>query len=286
MPIYAAMLVLTHPLMQPLDRHQGGALVDLPSVPSKLLDGREKRLGFVGGHLVVGRRRTVLPHAATDHRKINLQARVWLIVAAIAAAPLLRSLIFVFAPSNPLAPFTLMPCRADALLCGVLGAVLIRDPEWKERLERNYLGLFAALVVLLAGAALLSKYGRGEPLGTPMVCFGYTWLALLYSCVILLTVTQPQSWLGAVLRFAPLRRLGWIAYGVYLLHQVLLIALKHFVPAWPLAGVSVASLVATLVLAIISWRYFEKPLINYGHRRTSNFNSSCCGVAFSDRAHL
>jgi peptidoglycan/LPS O-acetylase OafA/YrhL len=66
-----------------------------------------------------------------------------------------------------------------------------------------------------------------------------------------------------------LRRLGWIAYGGYLLHQVLLFALKHFLPAWPLAGVSVASLVATFVLAIISWRYFEKPLIDYGHRRTA-----------------
>ena len=40
---------------------------------------------------------------------------------------------------------------------------------------------------------------------------------------------------------------------------------KHFLPAWPVASVSVASLAATFVLAIISWRYFEKPLIDYGH---------------------
>jgi peptidoglycan/LPS O-acetylase OafA/YrhL len=267
-PIYAAMLIVTHPLMQTLGLHQVGRWWIYPLFLQNFWMAAKNDWGLwaVTWSLAVEEQfYLTLPLII---RKINLQARIWLIVAAIAAAPLLRSLMFVFAPHHPLAPFTLMPCRADALLCGVLGAVLIRDPQWEKKLERNYIGLCAALGVLLAGAALLTKYARGEPLGAPMVCFGYTWLALLYLCVLLLAVTQPRRGLGAILRFAPLRSLGWIAYGVYLLHLIVLIALKHFLPAWPLARVSVASLAATFVLAIISWRYFEKPLIDYGHRLT------------------
>jgi peptidoglycan/LPS O-acetylase OafA/YrhL len=193
-PIYAAVLMLTHPLMEPLGSHQIGRWWVYPLFLQNFWMAAKNDWGLwaVTWSLAVEEQfYLTLPLII---REINLQARVWLIVAAIAVAPLLRSLIFVFAPHHPLAPFTLIPCRADALLCGVLGAVLIRDPEWKEKLERNYVCAFGGLAVLLVGAALLTEYARGEPR-----------MALLYLCVIPLAVTQPQAGLA---QFCDSRRCG------------------------------------------------------------------------------
>jgi peptidoglycan/LPS O-acetylase OafA/YrhL len=135
-PIYAAMLVLTHPLMQPLDRHQVGRWWICPLFLQNFWMAAKNDWGLwaVTWSLAVEEQfYLTLPLII---RKVNLQTHVWLISAAIATSPVLRSLIFIFAPHHLLAAFVLMPCRADALLLGVLGAVLVRDLEWKEKLER------------------------------------------------------------------------------------------------------------------------------------------------------
>jgi peptidoglycan/LPS O-acetylase OafA/YrhL len=58
-PIYAAMLILTHPLMQTLGVHQVGCWWIYPLFLQNFWIAAK-----VGGHLVAGGRRTVLSHAA------------------------------------------------------------------------------------------------------------------------------------------------------------------------------------------------------------------------------
>jgi hypothetical protein len=50
-----------------------------------------------------------------------------------------------------------MPCRADSLLLGVLGAVALRDPRWLARIENNYRVLVFALVVFASGMVIFTK---------------------------------------------------------------------------------------------------------------------------------
>jgi peptidoglycan/LPS O-acetylase OafA/YrhL len=119
---------------------------------------------------------------------------------------------------------------------------------------------------LLIGVGVMTLQTRTWSYGILMTSFGFTWLALFYLCVLLLAVTQPQSWLGACLRFGPLRRLGGIAYGVYLLHQIFWLGIRLTQPTWTVLRISLTGLVLTLVLAALSSRYFEKPLIDLGHR--------------------
>ena len=108
---------------------------------------------------------------------------------------------------------------------------------------------------------------------------GYTWIALIYATFLLYLLTSDSEFLRRVFRSKPLTFVGTIAYGVYLFHQPILLcvaslssptlSLRNGFPAVDslrsLATTCVA-LVLTLVLAQISWKRFEKPLVDIGHR--------------------
>src|SRR5229473_7035726 len=71
------------------------------------------------------------------------------VLTGICLAPLARITIQLIWPRNSFAPFVLMPCRADALLLGVLAAVLIRDNAWRSRVRRSELWFATSFPVLL-----------------------------------------------------------------------------------------------------------------------------------------
>lgn len=202
----------------------------------------------------------------------------WIVGAGIVAAPISRvALIYAF-PASTVAPRALTFCRADTLLLGVAVAMCMRNARAAVWLRNHSRYLWTAAGILLAGAGVMTLYRRAT-YGIVMTGFGLTWLALLYAAAVLLAITQSNSWFGAALRFAPLRRLGTIAYGVYLLHQILFLALIHEF-AWPAPASAALALTATLAIASLSWRYFESPLIQLGHSLTSeesrgNLSAAC-----------
>ncbi len=73
---------------------------------------------------------------------IRALSRRWLarfLVIGICSAPLLRSLLLHFGSDSSIGIYTMMLCRADALLLGVLAAVLLRNERWKERIRERRL---------------------------------------------------------------------------------------------------------------------------------------------------
>jgi peptidoglycan/LPS O-acetylase OafA/YrhL len=202
---------------------------------------------------------------------VDVQKRPWILLAGIVTAPLLRIALFTGFPQHPFAPFVLMPCRADALLLGVLGAVLWRDESWRTKIESNPRPLKLLLGVLLAGAGFFTIHSSPQ-LGLWMISIGYTWMAALYLTLMLYAITQPRSRLSSSLRWTWLMGLGTIAYGVYLFHPYV----RAFVSQlpWPMSSHriiaqfngSVIAIALTLLLCHLSFVYFEKPLIRAGHR--------------------
>jgi peptidoglycan/LPS O-acetylase OafA/YrhL len=57
----------------------------------------------------------------------------------ICTAPILRMTLRLIWPDNWTPGYVLMLCRADALLLGVLAAILIRDAQWREKIQRSKL---------------------------------------------------------------------------------------------------------------------------------------------------
>ena len=193
------------------------------------------------------------------------------LAGGIVLAPISRIALHAFAPSHYLAWYALMPCRADALLLGVVGAMLLRSHVWKSRLERNRRILLFLIVPLAIGFAALTMRAP-DAHGLLMLTVGYSWLALFYLCVILCGLLYRQSWFGACLRWAWLGWLGSIAYGVYLFHELVRGVLYGLLSSgqpgtWSPREflLSSVALAATLLICRLSWVFFEKPLIQLGH---------------------
>jgi peptidoglycan/LPS O-acetylase OafA/YrhL len=207
------------------------------------------------------------------------------LVAAIIAAPIIRTFFCIGWPGKWMLAFALMPCRADALLLGVLAAIVMRTPTYRTWIENHRRVILGAIFVLLAGCAA-AIHVAPSPDNRLMQTFGYTWMALLYVLFLVYALTQKSSLISRGLRVGLLRSLGKIAYGVYLLHAYVLTLLTalispshpfhSFWPAldsWFQFGVTMIALLLTFGLCQLSWRYFEKPLVQIGHRSKYEFDS-------------
>ena len=113
-----------------------------------------------------------------------------------------------------------------------------------------------------------------------MKTVGYTWVAIFYVAILLFVLTRPNSSLTKVLRMRWLCWLGTLAYGIYLLHQG--IQYLFFGLIWGHApkvtggatlAATLAAMALTLLLAALSWRYFEQPLIRMGRRSNFEFGA-------------
>jgi peptidoglycan/LPS O-acetylase OafA/YrhL len=204
-------------------------------------------------------------------RFLSRRKLVVVLTGAIALAPVIRFLAYRYwFPGTP-APTYLLPCRADALAVGVLLAIAWRNPSFRSLLSRQRLSLRWMLFLLLLGVCVSIRWMVGE-VSLLRATLGYSWFAGLYGCLLLVVMSQPDTRLASVMRWKPLRSLGAISYCVYLIHLTfLLLAHNLILRAAPefynLQGGAVTLLAAilTLVLAALSWRYFERPLIRRGH---------------------
>jgi peptidoglycan/LPS O-acetylase OafA/YrhL len=124
--------------------------------------------------------------------------------------------------------------------------------------------------ILFAGLVLLNRWGN--PSDAPMVTFGYSWLALFYTSILLIAVSGANKRMCQFLRYPLLMRLGTVSYFTYLLHLPLMEAARRLLALrFPYSSDAVQLLGGwlgiglTLLLAAISWNYFEKPLFRRGH---------------------
>jgi peptidoglycan/LPS O-acetylase OafA/YrhL len=210
-------------------------------------------------------------------RRLNRSQIIRVLIGVVIGAPMLRTLLFFKFPHGNFADYVLMPCRADALCLGVLSAILVRDSRiWRNVVERRIL-LYWATVLPLAGVGWLTYKGYAFD-AAPMVTFGYSVLALFYTCCLLIVLVETRV-AQRVLCNKQLIRLGGISYCVYLIHGRLIAAgryifgfsFQHFDIHFPHSGGIVTfagalfGIALTLVIAKVSWRILEQPMLQRGH---------------------
>jgi peptidoglycan/LPS O-acetylase OafA/YrhL len=198
---------------------------------------------------------------------------LYLLGSVIVTAPFLRLFLDLNFQFGNVASFCLMPCRADALLLGVVAAVLVRHKTAWESLKNHRRSLVSAWIILLAGLPAFIFFKQTDHLGFFMTTLGFSWLALFYLGLLLLALIHASGWLGEILRNSWLKALGTISYGVYLIHKpVLGLVFGFFRFERPLAQTSagrilvLSALTITLAVAFGSWTVLEKPLLKIGHR--------------------
>lgn len=188
----------------------------------------------------------------------------WVFGAMIITAPLLRW----FVPLNELNCYVSSPWRADSIVSGALLAWCVRQPIILEHMQahaRQFYWVLAALPLLLFGITWQGLSRNGA--------FEHLIFALFFSTLILIAFVDERSVITKALRWRPLVLMGLLSYGVYLFHEPVSGLLHGFLRASPPRLESVASclvtfaaLVLTFVLAAISYYFFERRIIAFGHR--------------------
>jgi peptidoglycan/LPS O-acetylase OafA/YrhL len=210
--------------------------------------------------------------AVEEQFYLTLPLVIWLLdprklwkyaIAGIVVAPVLRALIWLqHGEGGATAAYTLLLCRIDVLLVGVLAAIGIRDQKWKAKIEANrrYLACFAvAWVVVLCGLAAANVGGWGNKFSV-VTLSGF---ALFYVCILLLAITSHGS-MRRLLSHPFFRWFGTLAYALYLVHSPLLEVSKALFRDFPVFATA-SALAASIGIAYLSWTLLESRMIAIGH---------------------
>lgn len=190
-----------------------------------------------------------------------------LIVSLICLGPLARIAVGLIS-SDWVAPYYLTPCEVDALAWGALAATW----DWQRNrrtIERSARYCLAGAATVLAAAACYLGYDRlgSGALQNAGSIPGSLFFSLLgISYLALLIVAQSGGTLTRLLEWSPLRYLGRISYGLYLYHLPLFWTVNHVFLNWPFWSSVAIKFGGTTLLAAISYRFLERPLMGLRHR--------------------
>jgi peptidoglycan/LPS O-acetylase OafA/YrhL len=213
-----------------------------------------------------------------------------LLLLIIFSAPLLRA--YFYFTEQPLAPhgYVFTPCRADSLALGMLAAIYWRDERFRSWLSTRRRSLFVLVTVLFAGMAALWRWYSNPLLFLPLT-IGLSWIGLSYAALLLLTLQNRGGLIARTARTNWLRELGRVSYCVYLIHNVIpylvfVLALRstpHLVDLRTF-GLMLVSAALTYLIARLSWRLIEGPLVKIGHRWSYESAAASAQVAFTPAA--
>ncbi|ARQ56965.1 acyltransferase 3 family protein [Rhizobium sp. Kim5] len=163
--------------------------------------------------------------------------------------------------------------RLDGLAEGGIVAILWRDERFRKWLRRNFAGWTKAVGILAFGFIPL-VVGMSNNVASTTAAWGHTYLALLYSALLIYILGSLGSESLKYLRNEKLQKLGRISYTLYLVHPLILSAIYiggrqpealHSFGAVPLSALA---LVLSLGWSYVSFRFFEKPLTDWGRKWT------------------
>jgi peptidoglycan/LPS O-acetylase OafA/YrhL len=163
--------------------------------------------------------------------------------------------------------YTLLPCRIDTPIIGFMVAYLLQYDSIVSFIRKHLSKIkfsFLFIFVPLTGSAIFFDSGH----------LNHTIIAIFFAAVLLIVRFTVKGMLYNILTYKPLLLIGRYSYFIYLYHQLIngllhLHILGHKKQMLFDANsylVTGASLVIVYVLSAFSFRYFEKPLIDYSHR--------------------
>ncbi len=145
--------------------------------------------------------------------------------------------------------------RAGELLVGVVLAYVVADggPEWLRRFGR------ACSVAGAVGLAILVVLWWRIDLGSVFLFRGGTALNALCTAAVIVACFQ-SGFVTKVLSFRPLRLLGLISYGVYLVHWPIFLWLTPDRVSTDGVALFAVRIVVTLVVAVAMFVLIERPI--------------------------
>ena len=98
------------------------------------------------------------------------------------------------------------------------------------------------------------------------------WLSVFFACLILTVLADSEGKVAGLMRWSFLREMGRLSYCIYLIHlSILAGCFAFFLHSYPTMdtvgsfGTLVIAALVTYVLAWVSWRFLEHPMLRRGH---------------------
>jgi peptidoglycan/LPS O-acetylase OafA/YrhL len=198
---------------------------------------------------------------------LQRSALTLLLICVVVAAPLARFAVSAPPAFNWMAAYVLTVCRADALALGALLAIAGRSG-----FALNLVSKVAYTVLGLALLGVVWLIAHGETIGSPrMNVVGYSLIAVAAVSLIAVVLSNLEGLAARASRVRLLRETGTISYGLYLIHVPIVMLCRRYLgvsPVPPTWGAALYGLLIpaalSFVIAALSWRFFERPLIKIG----------------------
>lgn len=160
-------------------------------------------------------------------------------------------------------------CRMDSLFTGVLIAIIFMN-ESITILMRSKKILMHILFLIFLTLFILYSFGL---IYVPYYLI-YSLFNILFGLFIILSLLFKDSLIAKFLRIKMLRKLGVISYGIYLFHVITINIIYWYLEKIGIntydnllvSFVAIFAFIITILLALVSFYYFENKLIKFGHR--------------------
>jgi peptidoglycan/LPS O-acetylase OafA/YrhL len=180
---------------------------------------------------------------------------------AIGALWILKAFLIIDSGASDAYVYRSLETRTDQLAMGCLLAAMLKSASWRhgfEALARHRWVLWTVGTGLLLSTMFL-RHSMVEK-----YLFGYTIEPLLVAMLLPLVILEAQGThvLARLLNAAPLVLIGQISYGIYLYHPLVMHPVRRVTESWSgSASLGIlASILAVIGLAYLSFRFFEQPL--------------------------
>jgi peptidoglycan/LPS O-acetylase OafA/YrhL len=223
-------------------------------------------------------------------RRLSEATLIRLMIGLAAAAFIIRFLLAslmtepLFAMrSGFYAAYAWTPARVDGLALGVLIAIIYAQPsgsrlrQWFDRASIMLLAPFALLTYIMDrstkgvhGSIFSATWNLTAPL---TFCLTYSLAVLTATCLIGVLTNQRVRILSRFFQLRFLVQLSRISFCVYIIHglvnwsvhKIVLGSLPRF-DSWQAISVTALGFSLTIGTAMLSWRFFEGPLLERARR--------------------
>jgi len=159
----------------------------------------------------------------------------------------------------------------DGLCLGGLLAVLIHKFGKSERMRKIS---FMSLIMIGTVYALYAIFSKGSFADIEIVLkYGIIIFSLFYFFLLMWILTNPENNLfKTILRSPPLQSIGSVSYGMYIFHgPIMFFAIEHSYfkshGYWGAhLGLLATGVVLSYILAFMSYKFFEKPILKLKYR--------------------
>jgi peptidoglycan/LPS O-acetylase OafA/YrhL len=161
------------------------------------------------------------------------------------------------------------------LAAGSLLAILLEKNQSAEFLT-SWSGRVVAVLFVLLAALFTRPYFQREANSWWFNAFGYSLIIAFCFFFLAAVYLNERSIVSRVLSWRPLVFLGIVSYGFYLFHTFVMWGMDRFGVAigYPYRHrLSPVTFVLSLTVSWLSFRYYEKPITRWGHRKASELQA-------------